>query len=263
MGGRGLTYEYLSTRRLEELEARVVPSWFARVARGVGSLSVSVLGVGVGVGQRDRQASEFARQLRTLDTVTRDLRGHDEVGPIGSGRPYVEHEMLMVYSLWTFEDGDDRTRRTAAFWYGLDLDDSPARQVVLIGNPRYLRGVPDASFQGIPIGSASADPAWNRAYDAVRRHLAHSAIVAAGDQDVAGVPDLDLDDELLERHFSNLLFGIGSRLTNAVEDGRIPDAAYAPRRFLARRVTASRGGENLVGTPVYVATVDETRPARG
>jgi hypothetical protein len=36
MSDRDRSYDYISTRRLEELEARITPSWFVRVIRQIG-----------------------------------------------------------------------------------------------------------------------------------------------------------------------------------------------------------------------------------
>jgi hypothetical protein len=119
---RDLTYEYISKRRLDELEARITPSRLGRIIRQTGSLSISVPGMpGLGWGRRDPVETEFRRQLGILSSVEQDLRRHNEIGPIQSEAPYIEQELLMGYSLWSFKDSSDDTWRTAASWYGEDL----------------------------------------------------------------------------------------------------------------------------------------------
>jgi hypothetical protein len=253
---RDRSYDYISTRRVEELEARIVPSWFVRTIRQIGNFSISVLGIiGLGWGRREPPETELRRQLSILSKVELDLRGHSEIGPIEGEAPYVEQELMLGYSLWSFEDRSTGTVRTAALWYG-QVREPPRYHVILIGNPQYLRGLPGPAIRGIPLGTTTADPALGIAFTYVEQ----LATRASAEDSVAEVPSPDLEDPHFADVYENLVSRIGQKMNTAVDDGRLPKTTFAMRHFLARRVSFSRAGEAFFGIPVYVATVERSDP---
>jgi hypothetical protein len=257
---RDRSYDYISTRRLEDLEARITPSWFVRTIRQIGSISISVLSIfGVGWSRREPvPETELRRQLSILSKVELDLRGHDEIGPIESEAPYVEQELMLGYSLWSFEDHSANTMRTAALWYGEVWEERS--QVILIGNPQYLRGLPGPAISGIPFGTSSADPARETAFKTVFNYVEQLATRASVEDSVAEISPPDLEDPRFAVDYESLVARIGQKIDRAVEYGSLPETAFATRHFLARRVSFSRAGNTFFGIPVYVATVERSEP---
>jgi hypothetical protein len=221
----------------------------------------------IGVGWNRRESvpeTELRRQLSILSKVELDLRGHGEIGPIESEAPYVEQELMLGYSLWSFRERSEAdsegadTERTAALWYGQVMGEAgePGYQVILIGNPQYLRGLPDEAIHGIPIGSSANDPVRGKAIEYIKQLAARASV----EDSAAEVSTPELEDRSFAFTYSNLVTEIGSKINKAVDDGRLPEASFATRHFLARRVSFSRAGETFFGIPVYVATVERSDP---
>jgi hypothetical protein len=243
---RNINYEYISERRLEELEA--TSSSRLGGLRRIQGFSFSALGFGVGGSRGASEMNKFERQLRALLRVERDLEKRGDVGAIESEARYVRHTMPMAYSQWNFPDAANEMSRTAAIWYGQDAE----HQVMLRGNPAYLRGFPDAAFGSrIPLGTAQADPSWGAAVKAARLHLLQLATRASSDETEVEVTPIDLENPDLARHVSNLACGLDDRMSRGVEEGVLPETIWATRRFLAQRVSSLR--DTFLGAPVYVA----------
>jgi len=118
-----------------------------------------------------------------------------------------------------------------------------------------LRGVPEAVIKGIPLGTSSADPAKNQAFNTVRRHIEQLIMHASDEPGIAEVEPVDLEDPNLAHDYNWLAYKMGTSMRTRVRDGRFPETIFTRRRFLAHRESFSRAGLVFFGTPVYVATV--------
>jgi hypothetical protein len=253
---RDLDFEYVSDRRIGVLQARLKPSRLA-FFRWLQTFSFSIAGFGVGWTARKPSGSQFGKTLDVLTTVERDLRRRGDIGTYDSTAPYVEETVEMLYGLWSFEyPPHSGGKRTAVFWYGwaTGLGERDT-DVILMGNPRRLQGVPVEAFGGIPVGSSVADPAWQAARDAVHQYVAQLAAYASRDKTPDDVPSPDLEDGSVANHYYNLVTTIRDRILHkAVEQG-LSETTPRRRRFLAYRVSYSSPSSIFCGIPVYVATV--------
>jgi hypothetical protein len=255
-------YEYISKRRLEQLEAQLAHRGVFGIAE-LDGVSVSAQGVGANV-RRRKATSQFESELRSLRIIRRRLKRREMIGPIEGDSPFVEHELYMGFSLWSFDmpEEGERAKRTAALWYGYDDDEVEDEEeegysVFLIGNPDWLLGVPEGVIKGISVGSASADPSRGRAISEIHGYVQTISGRAAVEKGLGSAPLSDLEDPDLAEAVTGAMHGPARLMENARNSGRLPETNFSMRRFLAVPVIFAEG--TLIAVPVYVATLTSRR----